>query len=140
MFYKFFSLSQEQLQLNILQQTHLGSSKSGGNALTVQQLQQQQTHILGQMQIIQQALMLGQGLDSKDQVLKDRHRHDSATFGSVGSSSEGSLKENRPDNNNTDHVSKNLNGKIDRFGNWPVCIATRKRWHPTTNPSSLFLL
>ena len=63
--------------------------------------------------------MLGQGLDSgsKDQMLKDRHRHDSATFGSVGSSSEGSLKENRPDNNNTDHMSKNLNGKLDRLTN-----------------------
>jgi hypothetical protein len=110
---------QEQLQINILQQTHLGSSKSGGNALTLQQLQQQQTHILGQMQIIQQALMLGQGLESahsKDPGLKERHRHDSATFGSVGSSSEGSLKENRPDNNNTDHMSaKSLNGRTSRL-------------------------
>ena len=109
------SFIQEQLQINILQQTHLGSTKSGGNALTLQQLQQQQTHILGQMQIIQQALMLGQGLDTahiKD-ASKDRQRHDSATFGSIGSSSEGSLKENRPDNNNTtDHLgSKNINGK-----------------------------
>ena len=93
----------------------MGSTKSGGNALTLQQLQQQQQHILGQMQIIQQALMLGQGLEPghiKD-GLKDRQRHDSATFGSIGSSSEGSVKENRPDNNNTDHlISKNINGEF----------------------------
>jgi hypothetical protein len=97
----------------------LGSTKSGGNSSALQQLQQQQTHILGQMQIIQQALMLGQGMDPghiKDHGLKDRHRHDSATFGSIGSSSEGSLKENRPDNNNTDHLSsKNINGKRKLF-------------------------
>ena len=93
----------------------MGSTKSGGNTLTLQQLQQQQQHILGQMQIIQQALMLGQGLEPghiKD-GLKDRQRHDSATFGSIGSSSEGSVKENRPDNNNTDHlISKNINGEF----------------------------
>ena len=63
--------------------------------------------------------MLGQGMDPghiKDHGLKDRHRHDSATFGSIGSSSEGSLKENRPDNNNTDHLSsKNINGKRKLF-------------------------
>jgi len=51
---------QEQLQLNIIQQSHLNTSKSVGNARTLQQLQQQQTHLLGQMQIIQQAIMLGQ--------------------------------------------------------------------------------
>lgn len=44
--------------------------------------------------------------------LKDRRRHDSATFGSIGSSSDGSMKENRADNNNTDHITtKNFNGK-----------------------------
>ena len=60
---------------------------------------------MAQIQLTQQALMLGQNLDSADHQFqiktdinkKDRERHASET---TLASSEGSLKENRPDNNN----------------------------------------
>ena len=64
---------------------------------------------MAQIQLTQQALMLGQNLDSTDHqfqiktdininnIKKDRERHASET---TLASSEGSLKENRPDNNN----------------------------------------
>ena len=95
---------QEQLQINLLQQTHLNSSSGGKSNLHA--LQQQQHQLMAQIQLTQQALMLGQNLDSADHQFqiktdilnkKDRERHASET---TLASSEGSLKENRPDNNN----------------------------------------
>jgi hypothetical protein len=54
---------QEQLQINLLQQTHLGTSK-GNNSAALQQLQQQQQQLVAQMQMTQQALMLGHSMES----------------------------------------------------------------------------
>ena len=98
-----FSPLQEQLQLNLLQQTHLGAGPGKPSSSAMQQLQQQQQQLVAQMQMTQQALMLGQSLDSgKDgDQIEGRTRHMSETLGSTGSS-DGSLKENRPDNNNGD--------------------------------------
>lgn len=118
---------QEQLQLNLLQQTHLSAGSGKANASALQSLQQQQQQLVTQMQMTQQALMLGTASASatsssasgdspatisvKDSsraspatlssaaTIGKRERHASETFGSTGS--EGSLKENsRPDNNN----------------------------------------
>ena len=71
---------QEQLQLNLLQQTHLSAmpSSTGGSASvgannkvnkqSLSNLQQQQQQIMAQMQITQQALMLGQNMDSDNDL------------------------------------------------------------------------
>lgn len=110
---------QEQLQINILQQTHLNSTGSGSSngKQSLHGLQQQQHQLMAQIQLTQQALMLGQNMDGQSdsslllkEVVGGRHRerHLSETLGSVGSS-DGSLKENRPDNNNG--IFKGLNGR-----------------------------
>ena len=76
------TFSQEQLQINLLQQTHLNSSSGGKSNLHA--LQQQQHQLMAQIQLTQQALMLGQNLDSADHQFqiktdilnkKDRERH-----------------------------------------------------------------
>ena len=68
----------------------------------MQQLQQQQQQLVAQMQMTQQALVLGgQSLEGKESNGRTRERHPSENLGSTGSS-DGSLKENRPDNNNGD--------------------------------------
>ncbi len=85
--------------MNLLQQTQIGSNANKANMATLQQLQQHQQQIVAQMQLTQQALMLGQNLDKDRQ--QERHRHASETLGSTGSS-DGSLKENRPDNGDMD--------------------------------------
>lgn len=74
---------QEQLQINLLQQTHLtaippsagsttSSTSSKANKLSLSNLQQQQQQIMAQMQITQQALMLGQNIDGEDQSFNIR--------------------------------------------------------------------
>ena len=104
----------EQLLINISQQTHFSSSPA--NAKQIASLQTQQQQIMAQMQLTQQALTLGQespqisGPNSLETLLKDgmfkpgkqRERHLSETVASVVS--DGSLKENhRPlENNNSD--------------------------------------
>ena len=100
---------QEQLQINLVHQTQLAAGPGKPSGPAMQQLQQHQQQLVAQMQMTQQALMLGQSIDagSKDVAAGNRggvrERHMSETtatsFGSAGSS-DGSLKENRPDNNN----------------------------------------
>ena len=105
--------------MNLLQQTHLSAGPGKPSASAVQQLQQQQQQLVAQMQMTQQALMLGQSLDSGNKAGRERHESGSSGSGAGGSSSsnnplglcsDGSLKENRPDNNNGDFKTE-LNGK-----------------------------
>ena len=75
----------------------MGISRGKGS---IEALQQQQQQLMAQIQLTHQALMLGQSSESADQlkdIKKDRERHASEH---TLASSEGSLKENRPDNNN----------------------------------------
>ncbi len=92
------------------------------------QLQQQQQQLVAQMQMTQQALMLGQSMEAEAAAAtaataaakerfqpSGRERHLSENYGSTGSS-DGSLKENRPDNNNGEllpatGVKTEFNGK-----------------------------
>ena len=79
-----YNFLQEQLQINLLQQTHLtvipptgggGGSMSSSNKASkasLSNLQQQQQQIMAQMQITQQALMLGQNIDAEDVPIKPR--------------------------------------------------------------------
>ncbi|XP_040579308.1 uncharacterized protein [Lepeophtheirus salmonis] len=105
---------QEQYQMNLLQQQSPLGGK--GNPAIQQQLQKQQQQIMAQMQMTQQALILGGGNpdtppkeESSPRGSIDRERHLSENLGSIGS--EGSLKENRPDNNNEEN---NLSNKSVR--------------------------
>ena len=88
-----FCAFQEQLQINLLQQTHLNSSSGGKSNLHA--LQQQQHQLMAQIQLTQQALMLGQNLDSTDHqfqiktdininnIKKDRERHAYSGWGKL---------------------------------------------------------
>jgi len=107
---------QEQLQINLLQQTHLSTSSNGKQSL--HSLQQQQHQLMAQIQLTQQALMLGQNTnennpDSNNQLLlkesmvkkeRQRERHASET---TLASSEGSLKENRSENIHKHQIHQN---------------------------------
>ncbi len=87
----------------------MGSGPGKPSVAAMQQLQQQQQQLVAQMQMTQQALILGNSMEAggKDgagapsPLLRGgaRERHMSENYGSTGSS-DGSLKENRPDNNN----------------------------------------
>ena len=101
----------------MLQQTHLSTTASGKQNLHA--LQQQQHQLIAQIQLTQQALMLGKNMDgggngnspaatdlllkeSGHSLKKERERHASET---TLASSEGSLKENRSEN-----IVKHVNG------------------------------
>ncbi|TRY70197.1 hypothetical protein TCAL_01203, partial [Tigriopus californicus] len=119
---------QEQLQINLLQQTHLGSSK-GNNSGTLQQLQQQQQQLVAQLQMTQQALMLG--MDDKNVIRDQPHRARHMSSDNLGSTgSESSLKENRPDNNN-ERKPHNINGRERR----PSANGGSRTTPPSSPPS-----
>lgn len=123
------SIFQEQLQINILQQTHLSTTSSGKQSL--HNLQQQQHQLMAQIQLTQQALVLGQqGSSTNSETLlkevskKDRERHASET-------TEGSLKENQNKYTNGDPKSPkspvyDQNSAVDKLYShghcaWPGC-------------------
>ena len=75
--------------MNLLQQTHLtsmpaSSGNSKANKLSLSNLQQQQQQIMAQMQITQQALMLGQNMDSEDVPSKLKGKETSGSIPDSG--------------------------------------------------------
>ena len=93
----------QELQLNILQQTHLmQAGERVKSSLILQQLQTKQQQLTAQLQLAQHALtlnMLIQTNGSKETVkgAQERDRHRSETQ----YSSDGSTKENRNNNNSS---------------------------------------
>ncbi len=139
-YFSHLNKQQEQLQINLLQQTHLGSGPGKPSASAIQQLQQQQQQLVAQMQMTQQALMMGNSLDSANKdssptsgsgggLSRARERHMSETFGSTGSS-DGSMKENRPDNNNG--VKTEVNGGRERHSSG---VGSKRCTSPSSSPS-----
>ena len=116
---KLITLFQEQLQINLLQQTHLSTSSNGKQSL--HSLQQTQHQLMAQIQLTQQALMLGQNTNESNNpdsnqlllkesmVKKERHRERHASETTLASS-EGSLKENRSENNQFTISKHQING------------------------------
>jgi len=88
----------QELQLNILQQTHLmqAGEKAKSSAI-LQQMQGKQQQLMAQLQLAQHAITLNmlvqQGGKNQDEVKQERDRHRSDTY-----SSDGSLKENQSNN------------------------------------------
>ena len=105
----------QELQLNVLQQTHLmQAGEKVKSSLILQQLQSKQQQLMAQIQLAQHALtlnMLLQSRESKERGEKERDRHRSETQ----YSSDGSTKENQNNNNtspaltHTQHPAK-ING------------------------------
>ena len=62
----------------------LGSANKANNKATLSSLQQQQQQIMAQMQITQQALMLGQNMDSEDMPIKPRSKDSSGILPDAG--------------------------------------------------------
>ena len=89
----------QELQLNVLQQTHLmQAGEKVKSSLILQQLQSKQQQLMAQIQLAQHALtlnMLLQSRESKERGEKERDRHRSETQ----YSSDGSTKENQNNNN-----------------------------------------
>ena len=88
----------QELQLNILQQTHLmQQGEKAKSSAILQQMQTKQQQLMAQLQIAQHAItlnMLMQNQGSKpEEVKSERDRHRSDTY-----SSDGSLKENQSNN------------------------------------------
>lgn len=137
---------QEQLLINISQQTHLSANPNAGNVKQLANLQQQQQQIMAQMQLTQQALTLGQdsspasslGSLLKEGILrpaaKQRERHLSETVASVGS--DGSLKENHkpPDNNNEFKIEARNRLMVSPGGGGGVGAADPKTSSPVSPP------
>ena len=90
----------QELQLNVLQQTHLmQAGEKVKTSLILQQLQSKQQQLMAQIQLAQHALTLNMLLQSRDKERgeKERDRHRSETQ----YSSDGSTKENQNNNNTT---------------------------------------
>ena len=90
----------QELQLNVLQQTHLmQAGEKVKSSLILQQLQSKQQQLMAQIQLAQHALTLNMLLQSRDKERgeKERDRHRSETQ----YSSDGSTKENQNNNNTT---------------------------------------
>merc|ERR1719412_1064071 len=88
----------QELQLNILQQTHLmQAGEKVKSSLILQHLQTKQQQLMAQIQLAQHALTLNMLLQSRDKERgeKERDRHRSETQ----YSSDGSTKENQNNNN-----------------------------------------
>ena len=62
----------------------LGGANKANNKATISSLQQQQQQIMAQMQITQQALMLGQNMDSEDLPIKPRSKEPSGILPDAG--------------------------------------------------------
>ena len=90
----------QELQLNVLQQTHLmQAGEKVKSSLILQQLQSKQQQLMAQIQLAQHALTLNMLLQSRDKERgeKERDRHRSETQ----YSSDGSTKENQNNNNSS---------------------------------------
>merc|ERR1719483_1495973 len=88
----------QELQLNILQQTHLmQQGEKPKSSAILQQMQSKQQQLMAQLQLAQHAITLNmlvqQGGKNQDEVKQERDRHRSDTY-----SSDGSLKENQSNN------------------------------------------
>ena len=89
-----------ELQVNILQQTHLmQAGEKVKSSLILQQLQSKQQQLMAQLQLAQHALTLNMLLQTREKESRekerDRHRSDTQY------SSDGSTKENQNNNNNS---------------------------------------
>ena len=62
----------------------LGNSNKSNNKASLSSLQQQQQQIMSQMQITQQALMLGQNMDGDDVSIKPRNKDVSGILPDTG--------------------------------------------------------
>lgn len=103
----------QDLQLNILQQSHLmQQGEKAKSSPILQQMQNKQQQLMAQLQLAQHAITLnmlmanrgGKGSDVKN----ERDRHKSETY-----SSDGSMKENQSDNFTNNSPTARVNG-----GNW----------------------
>ena len=89
-----------ELQVNILQQTHLmQAGEKVKSSLILQQLQSKQQQLMAQLQLAQHALTLNMLLQTREKESRekerDRHRSDTQY------SSDGSTKENQNNNNSS---------------------------------------
>ena len=104
------SLLQE-LQINVLQQTHLLQQGDKGGLL--HQLQAKQQELTAQLQLAQHALTINILMQSQTEDRRDRHRSD--TY-----SSDGSLKENQSEHLHTSPPSRTNGNRSSSDENTPV--------------------